>query len=198
MLVDEKITKIIGGGYGIAEVKHMEKTLWKKEPLTYVLTTLGDERYFTERPDLVEKYPKGTEGKRVFVVKRPNFVENKMELWINDNREDFIQYYMNTQSYFLKMSKNGTTATGGIMEVPFNSILGNGEGCFMRTRLGEKTIDGNFGFEVLCISCDKDKVDTVKIAMINYWQKDLKDEELQKHKKIQEKVAMYFIGENPN
>lgn len=29
MLVDEKITKIIGGGFEIAEVKYMDKTVWK-------------------------------------------------------------------------------------------------------------------------------------------------------------------------
>lgn len=31
MLVDEKITKIVGGGYEIAEVKYMDKTVWIKD-----------------------------------------------------------------------------------------------------------------------------------------------------------------------
>ena len=31
MLIDEKITKIIGGGFEIAEVKYMDKTVWIKD-----------------------------------------------------------------------------------------------------------------------------------------------------------------------
>lgn len=204
MLVDEKITKIIGGGgYGIAEVKHMEKTLWKKEP-TYVLTTLGDERYFIERPDLVEKYLKEAEGMRAFMVKQSDFVKDdkdRIELWINDNRDDFIQYYLTVSSMdlFLNVPKNPPDATGGIIEVPFNSVLDGGEESFMRAKIGIDTVrGGSFVLDSLCIVCNADIVDTVKIGIIKKWQEDLKDEELQKHKEIQEKVARYFIEENHN
>jgi hypothetical protein len=181
----------------------MEKTLWKKEP-TYVLTTLGDERYFIERPDLVEKYLKEAEGMRAFMVKQSDFVKDdkdRIELWINDNRDDFIQYYLTVSNMdlFLNVPKNPPDATGGIIEVPFNSVLDDGEGSFMRAKIGIDTVrGGSFVLDSLCIVCNADIVDTVKIGIIKKWQEDLKDEELQKHKEIQEKVARYFIEENHN
>lgn len=197
MLVDEKITKIIGGGYGIAEVKHMEKTLWKKEPLTYVLTTLGDERYFTERPDLVEQ----KQGVRAFVFKQPDYVKDekeRLELWIKDNRDDFIQYHLFVSNMLLNIPKNPPLSVGGIIEVPFNSVLGDGEGSFMRAKMGTCTDDGvgSFPYGSLCIVCNTDKVDTVKIGVMKKWQEDITDEERPRRKKIQEKVAMYFIDKN--
>lgn len=179
----------------------MEKTLWKKEQkkeqLTYVLTVLGDERYFTERPDLVKQ----KQGVRAFVFKQPDYVKDekeRLELWINDNRDDFIEYYIVVSNMFLNIPKKPPLSVGGIVEVPFNSVLAHGEGSFMQAKMGICTDDGvgSFPYGRLCIVCNTDKVDTVKIGVMKKWQEDITDEERPTRKKIQEKVAMYFIDKN--
>lgn len=48
MIIDEKITKIIGGGFEIAEVKHMGKTIWTKSPPA-IIVDVTDTSWFDKR-----------------------------------------------------------------------------------------------------------------------------------------------------
>lgn len=48
MLIDEKITKIIGGGFEIAEVKYMGKTIWTKSPPA-IIVNVTDTSWFDKK-----------------------------------------------------------------------------------------------------------------------------------------------------
>lgn len=54
MLIDEKITKIIGGGFEIAEVKYMGKTVWTKSPPA-IIVNVTDTSWFDKKAFSGEK-----------------------------------------------------------------------------------------------------------------------------------------------
>lgn len=82
MLVDEKITKIVGGGFEIAEVRYMDKTVWIKDRFLK----------FTDDSVFYDSDKKGSNGLPLRKIKENAIDKNNWGIFIGFKGTDFKFY----------------------------------------------------------------------------------------------------------
>ena len=105
MLVDEKITKIIGGGYEIAEVRYMDKTIWTKDK-SFPFVKFTDDLYFYDSDK------KGSNGLPLRKIKSNAIDKNNWGIFIGFKGAAF-KFYTIYGGQVAEIKKGFTTHSAG-------------------------------------------------------------------------------------